>query len=461
MKDPATIWRSAYGELQLQLPRETFNMWLKDSKFLAHEDGSFIIGVANTYARDWLEQRLKKLITQTVSHLAGCTVELTFVVWKGDKEAKKSEDIHKAGPLLADLAPEEKPEPYFERLSPGETGLNPRQTFQTYAVGSCNRLAHAAAMAVVDMPATQFNPLYIHGGTGLGKTHLMHAIGNACMERNRSVLYVSAETFTNDLMAALRTKKTADLRDKYRTVDVLLIDDIEFLGGKNSTMEEFYHTFNDLTIGGAQIVIGASKPPAEVTRLDGKLRSRFEGGLLVEITQPDFLTRVDILEAKIQQRGMGERISLDTLETVAERIDGSVRELEGALNQVIASTLLTPNVQPVDSILKQVKARPPEVVTLQDIVTIVAGHYGVSAEAIFGRDRSREVSTARQVVMYLARERADIPLQQIGDELGGRHHSTVSYACDRVTDMMKVDSQIRRRVNAILRELGPRQSKRA
>ena len=459
---PAELWQTALGELQLQLPRETFDTWLRSARLIAHEDGTFIIGVHNIYAREWLEQRLKKVIVRTLGRLAQRVVEVRFVLASEHRKRDDEPALHEAGPLLAAL---EKPaeSPRFERLTPGETGLNERQTFDVYAVGACNRLAHAAATAVVEMPGDQFNPLYVHGGVGVGKSHLLHAVGNASAERGSRVLYVSSETFTNDLVAAIRGKSTADLREKYRSVDMLLIDDVQFLAGKESTQEEFYHTFNELFDSGAQIVVAASHLPADISGLDDRLRSRFDGGLVVEIQPPDFLTRVDILELKAGMRSLGERLTLDVLERIAEEVDGNARDLEGALNRVLATMLLTheaPTLAQTERILDDVQiqlsaAKPAASLPVEDIVMAVADYYGVHPEEIYGRDRSRDVSSARQVAMYIARETTDMPLQDIGEALGGRNHSTVLYSCERVEDLMKTDSQVRRQVQAITRSLLP------
>ncbi len=455
-RGPAEIWQTAYGELQLQIPREAFDTWLRTARLIAHEDGTFIIGVHNIYAREWLEHRLKKVIVRTLSQVAQRVVEVRFVV--AAEPAGDEQPVYSAGPLLADLEPRAQ-EPHFERMAPGETGLNPRHTFETYATGASNRLAHAAALAVVDTPAAQFNPLVIYGGVGMGKSHLLHAIGNACAQRDLRTLFASSETFTNDLVAAIRTRSTADFRDKYREIDVLLVDDVQFFAGKDSTQEEFYHTFNTLFNANAQIVLTANQPPAAIKGLDSRLRSRFEGGLVVEIQPADFLTRVDILELKAAQRGFGGRLPLDVLERIAEEAGGSVRELEGALNRVIATAMLThevPTLESAEAVLGQTAQRAVEAgPSLEDIIMAVADYYGVSPEEVCGRGRSREVSTARQVAMYLAREEADASLQQIGEALGGRNHSTVLYSCERVADLMATDSQMRRQVNAILQTLLP------
>ncbi len=458
-RNPNTIWETAYGQLQLQMPRETFDTWLRSARLIAHEDGTYILGVANIYAREWLEHRLKKVIMRTLSQIAGRSVEVRFVLWA---EHHEPEEVYEAGPLLAEMKEYVAPEPRFETLRPGETGLNPRYTFDTYAVGSCNRLAVAAAQAVTEMLAVQFNPLYIHAPVGLGKTHLLHAIGNACIEAEHRVLFTSSESFTNDLVAAIRAHKTSDFREKYRDLEVLLVDDIQFIAGKDSTQEEFYHTFNTLFEGSAQIVIAASDPPGAVRKLDARLGSRFEGGLVVEVQPPDYETRLDILRIKSQMRGFGERIPLEVLEMIAEETEGSVRELEGALNRVIATAMLShevPNLSLAERALDQIaQQRQPETlnpgtVALEDIIAAVGDYYGVSPDAIAGRNRSREVSNARQVTMYLAREQSNISLAEIGEALGGRNHSTVLYSCERVADLVSADSRVRRDIQIILQTL--------
>jgi len=455
-RSPAAMWQTALGHLQLQLPRETFNTWLRGAHLLAYEDGTFIIGVENVYAREWLEHRLKRAVLRTLEQVAGRTCEVRFVIWR-ERRDEDPAGVYEAGPLLAEIAPPHEEAPRFERLAPGETGLNPRLVFEGFAVGGANRLAQAAAAAVVEMPGQQFNPLYIYGGVGLGKTHLLHAVGNAAQARRLRVLYVTGETFTNDLVGAIRGRSTAELREKYREVDMLLVDDLQFIAGKESTQEEFSHTFDTLANAGAQIVLAASQHPAEMAGLDPRLRSRFEGGLVLEVLPPDFLTRVDILEIKARQRGFEARLGLDILESIAEHVEGSVRELEGALNRVIAAAMLTgsaPTLHEAQTALSDIP-RKQGVLSLEDIVMAVADYYGVTPEDVVGRDRSRAVSTARQVAMYIAREEADCSLQQIGEALGGRNHSTVLYSCERVADLMATDSQIKRHIRAILQILRP------
>jgi chromosomal replication initiator protein len=458
-RNPHTLWETAYGQLQLQMPREAFDTWLRGAKLLAHEDGTYILGVPNIYAREWLEHRLKKVIVRTLSQVAGRTVEIRFVLWSDHKEEA---EVAKAGPLLADLKATEEPVPVFQRLTSGETGLNPRYTLDAYAVGPSNRLACAAAQAVIEAPAMQFNPLYLHSSVGLGKTHLLHAVGNASAALGRRVLFISSETFTNDLIAAIRAHKTNELREKYRTVDILLIDDIQFIAGKDSTQEEFYHTFNALFDSSAQIVIASNEPPSAIRRLDERLASRFEGGLVVEIQQPDFDTRLEILRIKAEMRGFDERIPLEVLEIIAEETEGSVRDLEGALNRIIATAMLNnevPSLGLAERALQQIadtraqSEEPAALLAIPDIINAVADFYGVSPQDIAGRDRSREVSNARQVVMYLAREEAGASLVEIGEALGGRNHSTVLYSYERVADLAAADSQVKRHIQTIMQAL--------
>ncbi len=451
-RDPAIIWETAYGELQLQLPREVFDTWLRPARLLAHEDGTYIIGVQNTYARDWLEHRLKKVIIRTLSSIAGRTVEVQFVLWTEHNHQEQS--LADAGPLLAGLAPKEEPAAYFEPATRPDASLNPRFIFDEYVVGEGNRLAHAAAMAVVNQPGEQFNPLYIQGGVGMGKTHLLHAIGNACAEKGHRVLYASSEEFTNDLVGAIRSRETQAFRDKYRSVDVLLIDDIEFIAGKTSTQEEFCYTFNALFNINAQIVTASCQPPGQIAELDNRLRSRFDGGLVVELGPLDFTTRLEALTLKVERRGDRENIPFEVLEMVARQSQGSMRDLEGALNRLIAATLLgnqLPTIEVVDQVIQE--NIPATTMSLDEIIPAVASYYDILPEQIIGRERAREVSIARQVVMYLAREKADLPLNQIGEALGGRNHSTVLYGYEQIANLMAADSHVRRQVQAILYNL--------
>jgi chromosomal replication initiator protein len=301
-------------------------------------------------------------------------------------------------------------------------------------------------MAVAEKPAHAYNPLFLYGGVGLGKTHLLHAIGNACERRGLLVLYVSSEEFTNDLINAIRSHTTQAFREKYRRIDVLLIDDIQFIAGKESTQEEFFHTFNTLHGQDKQIVISSDRPPKALATLEERLRSRFEWGLTADIQPPDFETRVAILRSKAERAGY--RISSDILEIIARRVQSNIRELEGALTRIAAfadlsGLPLTP--QLVDIALADLLPRRHEV-RPDDVLHTVADVFGVTVDRILGRDRTQEVALPRQIAMYLLREEANFSLPQIGQALGGRDHTTVMYACNKVADLLERDDRLRRQV---------------
>jgi chromosomal replication initiator protein len=313
------IWEAALGQLQLDLPRATFDTWVRDAELLTYEDGTFVLGVHNAYAREWLDQRLKATLRDVLSGLTGRTVEVRFVLWQGEATAED------ARPPLADVAAAQRPIP---------ANVNPRYTFDSFVVGPGNRLAHAAALAVAENPARAYNPLFLYGGVGLGKTHLLHAVGHACMLAGLRVLYVSSEEFTNDLINAIRGHTTEAFRERYRRMEVLLIDDIQFIAGKESTQEEFFHTFNALHGQEKQLVISSDRPPKALVTLEERLRSRFEWGLIADIQPPDFETRMAILRSKAERAQRD--VDPELLEIIARRIQSNIRELEGALTRLLA-----------------------------------------------------------------------------------------------------------------------------
>ena len=329
------------------------------------------------------------------------------------------------------------------------TPLNPHNTFLTFIVGSHNRLAHAAALSVAEQPGYRFNPLFVYGGVGLGKTHLLHAIGHQMLERGLRVLYCSSEQFTNELISGIRSQSTEEFRNKYRQVDLLLIDDIQFIGGKESTQEEFFHTFNHLHAGNRQVVISSDRPPKEIATLEARLRSRFEGGLQADISVPDLETRVAILQSKAL--AMGVRVTQDVLMLVAERVESNIRELEGALNRLIVQSPLyhdTLDRKIAEEILNDLmpQRRPREA---SSVIQLVAAHFNLSVAELLGRGRTKEVAFARQVAMYLLREENQLSLPGIGDQLGGRDHSTIRYGVEKVSTDMETDETTRRHVIAL------------
>ncbi|MDD2696532.1 MAG: chromosomal replication initiator protein DnaA, partial [Anaerolineales bacterium] len=316
---PEQAWQATLGQLQVEMPKAAFDTWVRDAELISYEDGTFIIGVHNAYARDWLQSRLASAITRQLTGSMNRTVEVRFVIWQALEKPMKAEVAEPALPLPP--------------ISANPT-LNARYTFEHFVVGTNNRLAQAAALAVTEKPAQAYNPLFIYGGVGLGKTHLLHAIGNSCLQRDLQVLYVSSEEFTNDLIHAIRTQTTQAFREKYRRIDVLLVDDIQFIAGKESTQEEFFHTFNTLHGQDKQLVISSDRPPKALVTLEERLRSRFEWGLAADIQPPDFETRLAILRHKNDRAG--HSVANDILELVARRVQSNIRELEGALTRIVA-----------------------------------------------------------------------------------------------------------------------------
>ncbi|MEJ2511123.1 MAG: chromosomal replication initiator protein DnaA [Anaerolineales bacterium] len=430
--DAKRAWQAVLGQLQMEMAKATYDTWVRDAAFVAYEDGTFIIGVQNAYARDWLESRLTSTISRMLVGLFDRSVEVRFVVWQERPQTEPT-------PIVEEIEEEIVPRPF-------QINLNHRYTFETFVVGASNRLAQAASMAVAENPARAYNPLFLYGGVGLGKTHLLNAIGNVAQQSGLSVLYVSSEEFTNDLINAIRSHTTQAFRDKYRMTDVLLIDDIQFIAGKESTQEEFFHTFNTLHAQDKQIVISSDRSPKAMSTLEERLRSRFEWGLIADIQPPDFETRLAILRSKAER--IGRDVPGEIMELVAQRMQSNIRELEGALNRIVAHADLRGipltkelvNTALIDLLPQRREVEPIEVVRM------VADAFGVSVDQILARDRSRAVALPRQIAMYLLREEARISLPQIGDVLGGRDHTTVMYACDKVSGLLEEDDRLRRQV---------------
>jgi len=432
-------WQVVCGQLQMDMPKAAYDTWVRNSEFISYEDGSFIIGVQNAYARDWLHSRLSSTVVRLLTGIMNRTVEVHFIVWQnGSKPIEQVENFRE-----------------FEDATvlAVNDSLNARYTFDNFVVGTSNRLAHAASMAVAEKPAHAYNPLFLYGGVGLGKTHLLLAIGNLCYQQELRVLYVSSEEFTNDLINAIRSHTTQAFREKYRSIDVLLVDDIQFIAGKESTQEEFFHTFNTLHGQDKQIVISSDRPPKALVTLEERLCSRFEWGLTADIQPPDFETRLAILRAKADR--IGCKMTDELLDLIARRVQSNIRELEGALTRVAAfadfsGLPLTPQLAEtalVDMIPRRIEVRPEE------IVRRVADSFGVSMESMLGRDRSRQVALPRQVAMYLLRQEAGISLPQIGETLGGRDHTTVMYGCEKIADILERDDRLRRQVISIKEQL--------
>jgi chromosomal replication initiator protein len=429
-------WQAALGQLQMEMPRAAYDTWVRDAEYLTYEDGTFAIGVKNAYARDWLQDRLLSTVKRILTGIMGRTVDVRFVVWTGNPGEANPEPE----PALPDPA---------TPAASDEARLNRRYTFENFVVGTSNRLAHAAAQAVADSPAKAYNPLFLYGGVGLGKTHLLHAVGYACLQAGLRVRYVSSEEFTNDLVNSIRTHNTIAFRDRYRRIDVLLIDDIQFIAGKESTQEEFFHTFNTLHGGDKQIVLTSDRPPRALVTLEERLRSRFEWGLTADIQAPDFETRLAILRSKAERRG--RQVPPAILENIARRVQSNIRELEGALTRVLAYADLRGEQLSeglVDTALADMLVRTGSL-NGEQVIAAVADRFGLQVEQLLGRTRAREVALPRQIAMYLIREETDSSLPKIGEMLGGRDHTTILYGAEKISELIETDGALRRDVMAI------------
>jgi len=462
---PETAWKAALGELEMQMTRATFTTWLQGTRALSWNGDDFVVGVRNDFAKDWLENRLLDLIERTLAGVvasmseasmseapsAGRPVAVRFVVWSDEIIAPET----KMGPAYgkAELKAAPPANPVGMAATEGARlreaamdfpPLNQRYTFATFIVGANNRLAHAAALSVAENPGQVYNPLFIYGGVGLGKTHLLHAIGHRCHRDGRRVRYISAETFTNDMVMAIRTKQTHQFRERYRTVDVLLIDDIQFIAGKEGTQDEFFHTFNDLHSLGKQVIISSDRPPKALATLEERLLSRFEWGLTADVQAPNEETRRAILLAKAEEQGW--YVPSDVLEFIAHNSRQNIRELEGALNKVMAYAGLTG--QRIDLDLANAaladNLRRAERVSVDQVIDIVCRYYDVSGEAIVSASRKSAIAYPRQVAMYLARTETDASLPQIGAMMGPRDHTTILHGYEKIAGLVDTDPQLRR-----------------
>ena len=470
--DQRQVWRATLGELEISLSQATFETWFRRTALIRVDEASstFVLGVASGFAKDWIEERYRSLIAQTVAKIVGYSVTLTVeVVSEAELDehgalGSRSKSLSSASSLTADTdakagASTSRSGDAVRIVDASEptrpTNLNARYTFATYVVGSANRLAHAASQSVSERPGGAYNPLFLYGGTGLGKTHLLHAIGNAVMERSpkRRVLYITGEAFTNEFILGIQQGAADAFRSRFRKIDVLLIDDIQFIADKERTQEEFFHTFNTLHSAGKQIVITSDRTPKEISLLEERLRSRFEWGLIADISSPDLETRIAILRSKAEESGV--IVADDVVEQVARRVQSNVRELEGALTRLVAVGRLSG--MPVTMELaarvlsEAVYPNPKRILEPEQVVAVVAEHFGLTVEQLRGPKRDREIVVPRQIAAYLSREETDASLVRIGGALGGRDHSTIIHGCAKIEREMSYDAELRREV-ALLRE---------
>ena len=418
------IWEAALGELQIQVTKANYSTWLEKTVGLSHQGNEFVIGVPNTFVAEYLDQNQRSLIEKTLISLTHPAIKVVFRV-----------------------SPRQ--ETGTTRQTTRHPCCNSNYTFDSFVVSNSNRLAYAAALSVAENPGRSYNPLFIYGGVGLGKTHLLHAVYHMAQDNNINTLYVSAEQFTNEFITAIREQTTGEFRIKYRTVDMLLIDDIHFITGKEQTEESFFHTFNELHNANRQIVLTSDRAPKSMPRLGDRLCSRFEWGLIADIQPPDFDTRLAILKTKAEQEG--EKVALDVLEFIAHRIQQNIRELEGCLHRAIAyaklfKAVLTPELaaQAIEDIAGNDARSAP--LTPELVMQAVANSFQLTLSDLRSRKRDRLTSLARHVAMYLIKQTNNCSLAQIGLEFGNRDHATVIHACQKIANDINNDSHLRRKI---------------
>ncbi len=426
------IWEKALEILKAELTEVSFNTWIKSIDPLNITDSSITLGVRNDFTKDILENRYKDLIKNSIQAACNKSYAINFVIIS--EEA--TDELPKVNPRKQNLV-------VNDEMS---ATLNPKYTFDSFVIGNSNRFAHAASLAVAESPAKAYNPLFIYGGVGLGKTHLMHAIGSYIKQANSKskVVYVSSEKFTNELINSIKDDKNVEFRNKYRNVDVLLIDDIQFIAGKESTQEEFFHTFNALHDANKQIILSSDRPPKEIPTLEDRLRSRFEWGLIADIQPPDFETRIAILKKKADVENLN--IPNEVMVYIATQIKSNIRELEGALIRIVAYSSLTNKEISVDLASEALKDiisnKNSRQITIGLIQDIVSSYYNLKVEDFKSARRTRNVAFPRQIAMYLSRKLTDTSLPKIGEEFGGRDHTTVIHAYEKISQNLKKDESL-------------------
>jgi len=453
-ENDALVWARAQDIIRKELDNDqTFAIWFGPIKFVSLAEDGIILEVPNKFFQGWLTDRYMPMLNSSLQKASGRSLKIEFALSEtGDAEVLQR-------PRPDEPKREGKPFWPFVRQaqdSAKEIGLQSKYTFDSFVVGPSNRFAHAASLAVSDSPAKAYNPFFIYGGVGLGKTHLMHAIGQRAFQKapKTRVLYISSEEFTNQLISAIQNRTTPKFREKYRNVDVLLIDDIQFIAGKESTQEEFFHTFNALYDAHKQIVVSSDHPPKEIRALEERLVSRFEWGLITDIQPPDFETRVAILKKKSEK----ETITLpeDVLFFLGEKIKTNIRELEGALIRVVAYAKLigkTVTVDLVKEILKDMIIEGEKKVTIDLIQKKVSEYFDIKASDMRAKKRSRAVAYPRQIAMYLARQLTDYSLPEIGDQFGGRDHTTVIHAHDKIENDLRIKDGLRNLVDRLVQSI--------
>ena len=437
------LWEKTLNIIKGELTEVSFNTWIKSCEPLCISANTIKISVPNSFTKDILEKRYKDLVINSIEAACSKTYDLEFLF---ASEVQETEEKNTVKDDISVTVSDEM-----------SSTLNPKYTFDSFVIGNSNRFAHAASLAVAESPAKAYNPLFIYGGVGLGKTHLMHAIGHYILQNNPNakVVYVSSEKFTNELINAIKDDKNEEFRTKYRSVDVLLIDDIQFIAGKERTQEEFFHTFNTLHEANKQIILSSDRPPKEIPTLEDRLRSRFEWGLIADIQAPDFETRMAILKKKADVEKLN--VPNEVMVYIATKIKSNIRELEGALIRIVAYSSLTNRDITVDLATEALKDiisnKQNKCITIDLIQDIVANYFNLRVEDLKSQRRTRNVAYPRQIAMYLSRKLTDMSLPKIGEEFGGRDHTTVIHAYEKISEALNNDQSLEHTIDDITKKL--------
>lgn len=450
------LWQCVLTEVELNVSKPTFNTWFKETSIYSRDGGLVIVSVPNSFVKEWLEGKFEKFIFKSLRNISSEIKEVKFIinqvktpVFKTPTHRKKAENIDRINENQLELQD-------INHIQK-DTNLNPRYTFDSFIVGSSNELAHAAARSITKNLGSIYNPLFIYGGVGLGKTHLLQSIGNEILKSDphKKVKYVSCEKFSSELVSAIQSGEMEKFKNKYRQIDLLIIDDVQFLSGKEKTQEELFHTFNALYEKNKQIIISSDRVPKAIQTLEERLRSRFEGGMMADISYPDIETRTAILQSKIKERNIN--LPEDIIFYIVNNFKNNIRELEGALNKVIIQTNISPNNQidlnVVKKILSQDTDIPKKSINARQVIKVVADFYDLPEKQLIIRTRKQEVVRPRQVAMFLLRNECKASFPTIGSKIGGRDHTTIIYACEKIENEMKINSILADEINLIKQQL--------
>lgn len=448
------LWQAVLGELELTISKPSFTTWFKYTRIVSFENGVVVIGVPNNFTQGWLEKKHQGLILKILNTLTGRGVAtIAYRVENAQPVGLRSQENVLEKPLnLDEIKLKDEPKPQMDKY-----GLNPKYTFANFIVGKGSELAHAAAQAVAVKPGVAYNPLFIYGGVGLGKTHLLQAVGHECIKNNKNFkfLSVTCEKFTSDFVHAVRTQQLKDFKDRYRGADLLLIDDVQFIGGKEGSQEELFHTFNELHQFNKQMVLTSDRQPKEIPSLEARLLSRLQWGMIVDIGSPDFETRVAILGSKCKEKGV--QLEEAVINYVATTVQSNVRELEGALNKLIAYSQfknIQMNVATAKALLQTMEVAPQKKNILpKHVVSIVANYFDLRIDELLGESREKRLAVPRQISMFLLRDLLKVSFPSIGNELGGRDHTTAIHACDKIKKELDINFQLKQDVDNIRQRL--------